>query len=91
MMRSNLDSRIRRAQIWLLSTMVVEDVVGVVALVMLHLPLPLIAAIVAAYSAVNLLFAWYLPGVMRRGEAKRLGSADPLGAKSEARSRRRKP
>ena len=42
--------------------MVAEDVVGVVVLLMIHLPLPLLAGIVVAYSAVNLLFAWSLPG-----------------------------
>jgi hypothetical protein len=71
--------------------MVAEDVVGVVVLLMIHLPLPLLAGIVAAYSAVNLLFAWSLPGVMRRGEAKRLGGSDPLQSRSKGWSRSRKP
>ena len=90
-MRSGLDSRVRRTQILVLSCMVAEDVVGVVALLMIHLPLPLLAGIVVAYSAVNLLFAWALPGMMRRGEEKRIGGSDPLEYRSHGRSRSRKP
>jgi hypothetical protein len=67
--------------------MVAEDVVGVVVLLMIHLPLPLLAGIVVAYSVVNLLFTWSLPGMMRRGEAKRLGGSGPLEYRSHGRSR----